>query len=167
MNEKTRRYGNGLKKARILIVADHPVVLEGLTQLINREDDLAVCAEADNVEQALKALEKQELDLAVVDILLENTTGIQVANSLNSRYPSLRVLILSMSDDPHYVRSAFQAGARGYVTKDEVSEKIVAAIRRVLRGEIYVSKKLTQKFSRRTVVNWTLAAGAQSTQGSA
>ena len=155
----------GARKTRITVVDDHPVVLKGLEQLINREDDLVVCATAGNAKDALEALKKRQVDLVIVDMLLKNTTGVQVTEKLKAQYPSLHILILSMSDDRHHVKGAFQAGARGYITKDEVSEKIIVGIRKVLKGGIYVSKKLSQKFSRQTIVSWILEADAKYTLG--
>jgi DNA-binding NarL/FixJ family response regulator len=136
-----------------------------LEQLINREDDLVVCATAGNTKDALEAVRKKQVDLVIVDMLLKNTTGVQVTEKLKAQYPSLHILILSMSDDPYHVKHAFQAGARGYITKDEVSEKIIVGIRKVLKGGIYVSKKLSQKFSRQTIVNWILESDAKYTLG--
>ena len=146
-------------KARIVVVDDHPVVLEGLTELINREDDLVVCATAGNAKDALEAVKKRQVDLVIVDMLLKSTTGLQVTERLKSRYPSLYVLVLSMSDAPHHVQGAFQAGARGYVTKDAVSGEIIAAIRQVLKGGIYTSKKLARKFSKKTIDRWWKCRG--------
>lgn len=143
-----------IRRNRIALLDDHPAVLEGLTELINREDDLVVCATARNARDILKALEKRQVDLVIVDMLLKNTTGLQVTENLRSRYPSLHILILSMSDAPHHVQGAFRAGARGYVTKDDVSEEIIIAIRRVLKGGVYASKKLARKFSKQTIDNW-------------
>ena len=120
-------------------------------ELINREDDLVVCAKAGNSKEALEAVEKQPVDLAIIDMLLENTTGIEVTEELRSRYPNLNILILAMSDEPHYVKRSFQAGAKGYITKEDVAEGIVAAIHKVLSGEIYVSGVLARRFSSRTL----------------
>ena len=121
--------------------------------------------QADNAKEALKAIRKQQVDLVVVDMLLKDTTGIQITIELKSRWPNLYVLILSMSDDPYHVKRAFQAGARGYLTKDEVSEKIILAIRRVLGGGIYVGKRIAQQFSRRTIAGWILDADTEYTMG--
>jgi DNA-binding NarL/FixJ family response regulator len=162
---KKNNIGLSAKKNRITVVDDHPVVLEGLAQLINREDDLVVCATASNVKDALEAVRKQRVDLVIVDMLLKDTTGVQVTEKLRSKHPSLQILILSMSDDRHYVKGAFQAGARGYLTKDEVSEKIILAIRRVLGGEIYVGKRIAQQFSRKTIASWILDADSEDTMG--
>ena len=152
-------------KARIAVVDDHPVVIEGLTQLINREDDLVVCATAGNAKQVLETLEGQKVDMAIIDMLLQKTTGIQVTQKLRSRYPDLHILILSMSDDSDHVKRSFQAGARGYVTKDEVSEKIIAAIRQVLKGGIYVSKRIARQFTKKIIAGWILEADTEDTLG--
>ena len=165
MDDKKNNISLSAGKNRIAVVDDHPVVLEGLAQLVNREDDLLVCVKADNEKEALEAIRKQQVDLVIVDMLLKNTTGVQVTEKLRSQYPSLHILILSMSDDRYHVKGAFQAGARGYITKDEVSEKIVAGIRQVLKGGIYVSKKLSRKFSRQTIGGWILEADAEDTLG--
>jgi DNA-binding NarL/FixJ family response regulator len=165
VNDKKNSMNLGARKTRITVVDDHPVVLKGLEQLINREDDLVVCATAGNTKDALEAVRKKQVDLVIVDMLLKNTTGVQVTEKLKAQYPSLHILILSMSDDPYHVKHAFQAGARGYITKDEVSEKIIVGIRKVLKGGIYVSKKLSQKFSRQTIVNWILESDAKYTLG--
>lgn len=151
MNDKKTDTNLRSGKTRILIVDDHPVVLEGLAQLINREDDLLVCAAAGNAKEALEAIGKHAIDLAIVDMLLEDTTGVQVTEKLRSQSPNLNILILSMSDEPRYIRRAFQAGARGYITKEEVADGIVAAIRRVRDGKIYVSRILAKRFPSKTL----------------
>jgi DNA-binding NarL/FixJ family response regulator len=153
------------RKNRIVVVDDHPVVREGLEQLINREDDLEVCATAGNLKHALEAVEGRQVDLAIIDMLLKNTTGVQLAKKLRFRYPSLYILILSMSDAPHHVKSAFQAGARGYITKDEVSEKIIVAIRRVLDGEIYVDKRIARQCSKKAIASWILETDTKDSLG--
>jgi DNA-binding NarL/FixJ family response regulator len=151
MDDAREQHGTSQLSKRILIVDDHPVVRTGLTQLINQEPDLVVCAEAGNAKQALEAIEKQHVDLAIVDMLLENTTGIQVTKDLKSRCPGLRVLILSLSDEPYYIKGAFQAGARGYITKEEAAEEIINAIRQLLDGKIYLSGRVALKFTRKTL----------------
>ena len=151
LNDKKNNMNIGAGKTRITIVDDHPIVLEGLAQLINQQVDLVVCSKAGNAKQALKAVEKQRVDLVIVDMLLKNTTGIQLTKSLKSKCPDIRILILSMSDEPYYIKHAFQAGAQGYITKDEVADEIISAIRQVLNGKIYLSTRLAEKFPRRTI----------------
>ena len=138
---------------RILIVDDHPVVRQGLAQFINLEPDLEVRAEAGTAKEAIEAVEKQKFDLAIVDMLLENTTGVQVTEKIRLRFPNLPVLIFSMSDDLYYVKRALGAGARGYITKDEISDNIINAIRQVFAGKIYLSNKLIQKFPKSELDN--------------
>ena len=151
MNDTKEQHGTSQTRKRILIVDDYPVVREGLTQFINQQADLRVCAEAGNAEQALEAVEKQHVDLAIVDMLLRNTTGIQLTKSLKTKCPDLRILILSMSDEPYYIKHAFQAGVQGYITKEEVADEIISAIRQILNGRIYLSARLAMKFPHRTL----------------
>lgn len=135
-------------KTRILIVDDHPIIREGLTQIINRQSDLLVCAEAGSIGQAVKAVKKQKIDLALVDMLLNNTTGIQVIKKIKTLCPSLNALVFSVSDKSQYVKQAIAAGARGYITKDEISEDIINAIRQILKGRIYISNRLLENMSK-------------------
>ena len=142
MKKKEKQNSETKDKTRILIVDDHPVIREGLTQIINRETDLLVCAEAGTMEEAVKAVKKQKIDLALVDMLLDGTTGIQVIKKIKILCPDLITLVFSMSDNLQYVKQAIEAETSGYITKDEISEDIVIAIRQVLKGQLYISSKL-------------------------
>jgi DNA-binding NarL/FixJ family response regulator len=133
-------------KSRILIVDDHTVVRQGLILLINQEPDLVVCAEAENAGQALEAIEKQQIDLAIIDISLDGPNGIQLTERIKSQYSHLPVLVLTMHDEELYVKRAFQAGAKGYITKHEAAETIITAIRLMLSGKDYISETMRQKF---------------------
>ncbi len=128
------------KKIRILLVDDHAIVRQGLTQLVEAEGDLTVSAEAENAIQALQAVEGQRFDLAIVDISLEGASGLELTEKMKSRCPDMIVLVLSMHDGLLYAQRALQAGAAGYVAKYEAAEKIITAIRHVLAGKIYVSR---------------------------
>ena len=132
-------------KTRILVVDDHPIVQDGLAELLNQEADLAVTVKAGTSAEAVRAVKKQPLDLALVDMLLKNTTGVQVTRKIKAICPNLIVLIFSMSDELQYVKQAMEAGAKGYILKDELSEKIVVAIRQVLAGKVYLSRKIAKK----------------------
>jgi DNA-binding NarL/FixJ family response regulator len=149
MTEKQEQYASGGNKTRILVVDDHAIVREGLSLLINQELDLVVCAKAENAEDALDSLETEEIDLAIVDISLEGRSGLQLTEQIKSRYPNLPVLILTMHDEALYAKRAFQAGAKGFITKHEAAETIVAAIRLMLAGKDYISETMTQKLLRR------------------
>jgi DNA-binding NarL/FixJ family response regulator len=129
-------------KTRVLVVDDHPVVRQGLIQLINHELDLVVFAEAEDAVQALTILEKESVDIAVVDISLNSTNGIQLTEKIKSRYPDLPVLILTVHDEALYAKRAMEAGARGYVNKRDAAETIVAAIRLVLSGKQYLKGQI-------------------------
>jgi DNA-binding NarL/FixJ family response regulator len=143
-----------LVKRRILIVDDHPLVRRGLTVLINGESDLTVCAEAATRRDGLGAIAAARPDLVIADLSLDGGDGLELVREIRSRHAGLRVLVLTMHDAPIYVRRAFQAGADGYVTKQELTETLLLAIRSVLRGESYVSAGLNaprgSRFARMT-----------------
>jgi len=146
MNLKKEQHDNGRNEARILIVDDHAIVREGLALLIDQEPNLVVCAKAENADEGLEVLETQQIDLAIVDISLEGKNGLQLTEQIKSRYPHLPVLILTMHDEAFYAKRAFQAGAKGYITKREAAETIITAIRLMLGGQDYISETMTQKF---------------------
>jgi DNA-binding NarL/FixJ family response regulator len=130
------------KKFRILIVDDHPILRQGIGQLINAEPDLMVCGEAEDAHQALSAVGVTKCDIAIVDISLKGTSGIELLKNLKVHYPKLQVLILSMHDETIYAQRALRAGASGYIMKQEATEKVLGAIRKILNGEIYLSERL-------------------------
>ena len=132
-------------KTRILIVDDYAMVDKGLSLLINREPNLVVCAQAVDASQALEVLSTQQVDLAIVNISPGRTNDIQLTKTMKLQYPDLPVLILTSHAEAFYVRRAFQAGARGYITKNEEAETIITAIYRLLSGRDYVSETMTQK----------------------
>ena len=126
-------------KRRILIVDDHPLVRRGLRALINAEPDLIVCAEAATQQDGVDAIAAARPDLAVVDLSLGHGDGLDLVREFRSRHGGLRVLVLTMHDAPAYVRRAFAAGANGCVSKQELTETLLMAIRSVLRGETYAA----------------------------
>jgi DNA-binding NarL/FixJ family response regulator len=107
---------------------------------------LSLITKAGNAAEAIKAVKKERIYLAIVDMLLKDTTGVQVTKKIKAICPNLIVLIFSMSDELRYIKQAFEVGARGYITKDELSEKIIDAIRQILGGGIYLNKRLAKKF---------------------
>jgi DNA-binding NarL/FixJ family response regulator len=127
---------------KILVVDDHPMIRERLAELIGQEPDLAVCGEAEDSNQAIKAARELQPDLAIVDITLKDTYGIELIKHLKEILPKLPVLVLSMHDESLYGERALRAGAKGYLTKQEASKKVIPAIRRILAGEIYVSDEM-------------------------
>ncbi len=127
-------------KARILLIDDHPLMRQGLSQLIDQEDDLTVCGEAEDAHQALELASEVNADIAIVDLSLKGTSGIELIKNLKAMYPELLVLVLSMHDESVYAERALRAGAKGYIMKQEAPENVVTAVRRVLDGEIFLSE---------------------------
>ena len=130
------------RKRKVFVVDDHPMVRERLAELIRLERDLEICGEAEDAVTALKRIGQLQPDLAIVDITLKDTYGIELVKSLKEREGHIPVLVLSMHDEALYGERAIRAGARGYLNKQEASKKVVAAIRAILAGEVYVSDKM-------------------------
>src|SRR5450432_2363219 len=133
------------KKRSVLLIDDHPIVRQGLSQLINQEPDLFVSAEAASAREAISSLTKQTPDVAIVDISLEDRSGIELIKDLRNIDPNLPILALSMHDEALYAERALRAGAKGYIMKQEATEQVMNAIRRVLDGQIYVSEKMSAR----------------------
>jgi len=131
------------KKCRVLLVDDHPIVRQGLALLIDREPDLCVCAEAEGAHSAFHAITTLRPDIVVLDISLNGPDGLEVLKEIRTKTASLPVLILSMHDESIYAERAMRAGANGYIMKQEATEKVLVAIRRILQGEVYLSDRLT------------------------
>jgi DNA-binding NarL/FixJ family response regulator len=129
-------------KTKILIVDDHPIVREHLTQLICQHDDLTVCGEADDVSHALAAVERLKPDLIIIDIALRGEYGTDLIKHVRDEWPQLPMLVLSMHEEPMFVERALRAGARGYLTKHEATSNVSTAIRSVLSGRIYLSEEM-------------------------
>ena len=138
-------------KARIIIVDDHPIVREGLADLINKEKDLVVCGKVEDAHQAMEIIKAENPDIAIVDISLKKRSGMELIKDTQVRYPSLPILVLSMHDESLYAERALGAGAKGYIMKSEATKKVVLAIRKILRGELYVSDRMTTKIMRKLV----------------
>ncbi len=138
-------------KHNIFLVDDHPIVRQGLALLINREADLTVCGDAEEAGSALQRIEELKPDLAVVDISLNGPDGLDLLKNLRARHPSLPVLILSMLDETLYAERALRDGASGYIMKQEATERVLVAIRRILGGEIYLSDRMASRMLHRFV----------------
>src|SRR5665213_2275596 len=130
-------------KKRIFIVDDHPMMRQGLAQLIGAEPDLAVCGEAETAEQALGAIGDLKPDLVLADISLPGKNGLELIKDFHAMQPGLPVLVSSMHDESLYAERVLRAGGRGYIMKQEGGKKLMQAIRQVLEGKIYVSEKMS------------------------
>jgi DNA-binding NarL/FixJ family response regulator len=140
-----------VKKDRVLLIDDHPIVRQGLALLIDREQDLAVCGEADGAHTGLHAVATLRPDIVVLDISLCGPDGLDVLKEIRMKSGSLPVLILSMHDESIYAERALRAGANGYIMKQEATEKVLVAIRRILAGEVYLSERLTNAMLQQVV----------------
>jgi DNA-binding NarL/FixJ family response regulator len=136
---------------KILLVDDHPLVREGLANLIRQQPDLEVCGEAGNEPEALELVRTVQPDVAIVDISLENGSGIELIKGIKALQPAVTVLVLSMHDESLYAERALRAGARGYIMKREAAKKIIQGIRSVLAGQLYVSNTIAAMMNEKFV----------------
>ena len=132
-------------KKSVFIVDDHPLLRQGLALLINREKDLAVCGEAEEAQTAIREITAKKPDILIADISLNGPDGLDMLKNLRTLYPNLPVLILSMHDESIYAERAMRARANGYIMKQEATEKVLVAVRRILGGDIYLSDRMANK----------------------
>lgn len=139
--------GNLLKptKSTVFIVEDHPIFSLGMSELINQEDDLEVCGNADNTAFALKEIERLRPDLILVDLSLKESQGIDLIKGVDKSKNPIPMLVLSMHDEAIHAERCILAGAKGYIMKQEASESVIEALRHILAGNIYVSSKIMNK----------------------
>jgi len=157
---------NAAAPARVLIVDDHPILRHGLMQLVQREPDLQPCAEAGSIEDALDVLSREPIDLVIVDLSLNDRSGMDLLRTARARFPQVRCLVLSMHDERLHAERAIRAGARGYVMKQEATKKIVSALRCVRDGRIYVSDAIASQLLERLAAAPSPAAAPASPWGS-
>jgi DNA-binding NarL/FixJ family response regulator len=143
--------GKTRKRARVLIVDDHPAMREALASRIGRQRDLEVCGEAADMGEALRLVADTQPDVAVVDISLKSGNGLDLVKRIKDRDDHVRVLVWSMHSDSLYAERALRAGALGYINKDQATDKIVEALRQVLAGKIWLSESMAEQLLRRTV----------------
>lgn len=147
-------------KHPIFLVDDHPLVREGLTNLINRQDDLIVCGEAEDSSEAIGGIARTRPDVAVIDISLKNESGLELVKNLGSQFPLVALIVLSMHDEALYAERALRAGARGYVMKRETTKSVLTAIRRVLEGSVYLSERVVNGMARKLSLSDKASAGS-------
>jgi DNA-binding NarL/FixJ family response regulator len=140
-------------RAQVVLVEDHPMFREQLAHLINKQPDMSVCAEVDNTVDGLAVIMRQQPALAIVDITLKSSSGLELLKDLRAQGSNVPVLILSMHAESLYAERALRAGANGYITKEEASAKVMTAIRQVLAGEIYLDPRFMKRIVARILVN--------------
>ena len=146
MAETTKGNGFvGTDKKTVFVVDDHPLLRQGLAMMINQETDLMVCGEAEDAPTAMKAVASFKPDILIADISMNGPDGLDLLKNLRMLYPDLPVLVLSMHDESIYAERALRARANGYIMKQEATEKVLVAIRRILDGEIYLSSRMANK----------------------
>jgi DNA-binding NarL/FixJ family response regulator len=137
-------------KAKIMLVDDHAMLRHGMAMVINMEPDMEVFAEADDGGEALALLRKGDaIDIVLLDITLKTVSGLEAIKNIHAYFPELPVLFVSMHDETVYAERALRAGARGYIMKQEPGEVLVNAIREVLKGNVFLSKKMHEKLLNR------------------
>ncbi len=155
MAPRTQEKMNRLRKYAVIIVDDHPIVRQGLAQLINQESDLHVCGQAEDAHEAMRIIKTENPDLAIVDLSLKETSGMELIKDIKIQYPHLPVLTLSMHDEAVYAERALRAGAKGYIMKQEATEKVITAIRQVLTGKVYISDGMAARMVTKLVAGPT------------
>jgi DNA-binding NarL/FixJ family response regulator len=148
------------KRHRVFVVDDHPIVREGLALLIDQEPDLVVCGAAEEAESALTAIAASRPDILVLDISLRGRDGIELLKTIRSTDPDLPILVLSMHDEAMYAERALRAGANGYIMKQEATENVLVALRRLLRQEMYLSERIANRMLRQLVTHGRDPVGA-------
>ncbi len=146
-------------KVKILVVDDHPVLRKGIVYLIDSQPDLMVCGEADDARKALDAVTSTKPQMALVDITLQDTNGLELIKNIIAILPDLPILVLSMHDETLYAERALRAGARGYIMKQEATDNLLTAIRQIMSGEIYLSRKMETKLLRQFASGRPASAG--------
>ena len=139
-------------KTRIFIVDDHPLLRRGLAELINREPDMVFCGEAEDSPSAMKAITQIKPDLVIVDISLKGYNGIELIKNIKAFDSKIQVLVLSMHDESVYAMRVLKAGAKAYVMKQEVVDKVMEAVRRIRAGKVFVSERVASRMLDQVVV---------------
>jgi DNA-binding NarL/FixJ family response regulator len=154
----TRSPNNPPARRQVLIVDDHPIVRHGLALLINREPDLMVCGEADDAQSATQAIVSLRPDLVILDISLSGPDGLELLKQIRTLNTDLPVLMLSMHDETTYAERVLRAGANGYIMKQEATDRLLTAIRRILEGQVYVPDRVASRLLRQYAHTSTVTA---------
>jgi len=139
------REAEGLKPVRVLIVDDHPLVRKGLAELILSQPGFEVCGEASGAAEAIGLVSDANPDLAIIDLRLRQGTGLELIRQIKARFSHVKMLVSSMQDEALFAERVLRAGADGYISKEEATEKVVEAIREVMKGKVYLSRRMTEQ----------------------
>ena len=136
-------------KKRVFLVDDHALVREWLGNLIRQQRDLTTCGEADNAKDAMEGIAATQPDVAIVDLTLTDSSGMDLIKDLNKSHPNVAILVLTMHDEMLHAERALRNGARGYIMKREATQKVIEAIYRILGGKIYISETMNEVLASR------------------
>lgn len=150
---------NAKKKARVLVVDDHPIVRHALADLVNRQPDLMCCGEADDITSIRTAIERERPDLILLDLRLGHEDGLESIKALKAQDESLCILVVSACDEMLYAERVVRAGAAGYIMKEEKPSELLAAMRSVLNGQLYVSRKIAMTVFQKSIETAPRPAG--------
>ena len=148
---QTRQPSRDPSIKKVLLVDDHPIVREGVKMLIDAEEDLKVCGEAESAAEALTAMADYQPDVAIIDLSLKQSSGLELIKDARIRHPEIQILVLSMRDEGFYAERVLRAGAKGYIAKEEGPARVLDGLRKVLAGEIYVSERIATSVMSRIV----------------
>jgi len=143
--------GQARRKSRITVVEDHPVLCDGLMQLINSQPDLACAGVADNTCDAKRVVKQRKPDLMLLDLRLKSGDSLELIKSLRVEHPEVKVLVLSQYDELIFAERALRAGASGYIMKENATDEVLRAVRKVLAGELYFSERVAAAVVQRTL----------------
>jgi DNA-binding NarL/FixJ family response regulator len=143
--------GQARRKSRIIVVEDHPLLRDGLMQLMNSQPDLACAGVADNTSDAKRVVEQRKPDLMLLDLRLKGGDSLELIKSLRVEHPEVKVLVLSQYDELIFAERALRAGASGYIMKENATEEVLRAVRKVLAGELYFSERVAAAVVQRTL----------------
>jgi DNA-binding NarL/FixJ family response regulator len=147
MAKKSELLAARTEATRILLVDDHPLVREGLAEVLTREADLMICGEAEDRLQALQIIPAAKPQLAIIDLALKKSYGLELIKDIHAQFPKVLMLVVSMQDELLHTERVLRAGASGYIAKDEATAHVVQAVRQVLRGETYVSQRVASQMA--------------------
>jgi DNA-binding NarL/FixJ family response regulator len=151
--------GQGPKKSRVIVVEDHPVLCEGLMQLICRQPDLSCTSSADNTASAKRLVEQSKPDLVLLDLRLKGGDPLDLIKTLQVEHPNVKVLVLSQYDELIFAERVLRAGASGYIMKENATEEVLRAVRKVLAGELYFSERVAAAVVQRSLRQKPSASG--------
>ena len=132
-------------KTRVLVIDDHPILRKGVAQLINVQPDFTVCGETDDTRKVISTIQSSKPDVVILDVSLKGASGIEALKDIKAQFPDLKVLMLSMHDESIYGSRALRAGASGYIMKQEAPEIMLEALRKVIKGDVYLSQRLSTR----------------------